>query len=63
MVKEIMRKIKEERSSFEEPLAVFRNTRNESGYSPNQLRNWSDPNFPDEGLLKKFSQRMNVLIN
>jgi hypothetical protein len=46
LVKEIMRKIKEERSSFEEPLAVFRNTRNESGYSPNQLRNWSDPNTP-----------------
>ena len=34
--------------STEEALAAFRNTRNESGYSPNQffLMNWRDPNLP-----------------
>ena len=34
---------------MEEALSVFRNTRNESGYSPNQLfflRNWRDHNLP-----------------
>ena len=36
-MKNIMRKTEEERSDFEEAMAVFRNTRNESGYSPNQL--------------------------
>ena len=44
-----MQKTEEEGSCFEESLAVFRNTRNESGYSPNQLfflRNWWDPNLP-----------------
>ena len=44
-----MQKTEEEGSCFEESLAVFRNTGNESGYSPNQLfflRNWLDPNLP-----------------
>ena len=45
-----MKKTEEEGSDMEEALAVFRNTRNESGYSPNQLfflRNWQDPKLPD----------------
>ena len=45
-----MKKTEEEGRCFEEALAVFRNTRNESGYSPNQLfflRNWRDHNLPD----------------
>ena len=35
---------------MEEAIAVFRNTRNKSGYSPIQLfflRNWRDNNLPD----------------
>ena len=35
MIKQIMKKTEEERLDMEEALAVFRNTRNESGYSPN----------------------------
>ena len=45
-----MKKTEEQGTCFEEALAVFRNTRNESGYSPNQLfflRNWRDHNLPD----------------
>ena len=37
MVKKIMKKTEEEGSRMEEAMSVFRNTRNESGYSPNQL--------------------------
>ena len=37
LIKAIMRKTEEEGSCFEKALAVFRNTRNENGYSPNQL--------------------------
>ena len=50
LVKKIMKKTEEEGSCAEEAMSVFRNTRNESGYSPNQLfflRNWQDPNLPD----------------
>ena len=50
LIKLIMKKTEEEGTCFEEALAVFRNTRNESGYSPNQLfflRNWRDHNLPD----------------
>ena len=51
LIKTIMCKEEElEVSYFEEALAVFRNTRNESGYSPKQLfflRNWRDHNLPD----------------
>ena len=35
---------------MEAAMSVFRNTRNESGFSPNQLfflRNWRDHNLPD----------------
>ena len=55
-----MRKTEEEGSDFEEALAVFKNTRNESGYSPNQLfylRNWRDPNLPrvqDEPVVEEM---------
>ena len=45
-----MKKTEEVGSCFEEALAVFRNTRNESGYSLNHLfflRNWGDHNLPD----------------
>ena len=45
-----MKKTEEEGTCAEEAMSVFRNTRNESGYSPNQLfflRNWRDPNLPD----------------
>ena len=34
---DLIKKTEEEGSNIEEALAVFRNTRNESGYSPNQL--------------------------
>ena len=37
LIKIFMRKTEEEGLDMEEALAVFRNTRNESGYSPNQL--------------------------
>ena len=37
LIKQIMKKTEEEGSDMEEALAVFRNIRNESGYSPNQL--------------------------
>ena len=50
LIKQIMKKMEEEGSCMEEALAVFRNTRNESGYSPNQLfflRNWRDHKLPD----------------
>ena len=50
LIKMIMKKTQEEGSDMEEALAVFRNTRNESRYSPNQLfflRNWRDPKLPD----------------
>ena len=50
LVKKIMKKTEEEGSCMEEAMAVFRNTRNESGYSPNQLfflHNWRDNNLPD----------------
>ena len=49
MIKAIMKKTEEDGSDFEEALAVFKNTRNESSYSPNQLfylRNWRDPYLP-----------------
>ena len=36
-IKQIMKKTEEEGSCMEEAMSVFRNTRNESGYSPNQL--------------------------
>ena len=45
-----MKKIEEDGTCFEEALAVFRNTRNESSYSPNKLfflRNWQDHNLLD----------------
>ena len=45
LIKAIMRMTEEEGSCFKEALAVFRNIRNESGYSPNELfflRNWRD---------------------
>ena len=45
LVKKIMQKTEEEGSCTEEAMLVFRNTRNDSGYSPNQLfflRNWRD---------------------
>ena len=45
-----MKKTEEEGSCMEEAMSVFRNTRNESGYSPNQLfflRNWRDHHLPD----------------
>ena len=57
-----MRKTEEEGTCFEEALAVFRNTRNESGYSPNQfffLRNWRDHNLPDvlaEPVMEKLAE-------
>ena len=47
LVNAIMKKIKEEGPCFEEALAAFKNIRNESGFSKNQLlslRNWRDPN-------------------
>ena len=50
LIKTIMEKTEKEGSCFEEALAVFGNTRNESGYSPNQLfflRNWWDHNLPN----------------
>ena len=50
MVKQIMQKTEEEGSCMEEAMLVFRNTRNDSGYSPNQLfflRNWRDHNLTD----------------
>ena len=50
LIKQIMKKTEEEGSDKEDALAVFRNTRNESGYSPIQLfslRNWRDHNLPD----------------
>ena len=50
LIKQLMKKTEEEGLCLEEALAVFRNTRNESGYSPNQLfflRNWRDHNLPD----------------
>ena len=37
LIKKIMKKTEEEGSCMEEAMSVFRNTRNESGYSPNQL--------------------------
>ena len=49
LIKAILRMTEEEGSCFKEALAVFRNIRNESGYSPNQLfflRNWRDHNLP-----------------
>ena len=48
MIKTIIKKTEEEGLCFEEALAVFRNTRNESSYSPNQLfflRKWQDQKF------------------
>ena len=48
LIKQIMKKMEEEGLCMEEALAVFRNTRNNSGYSPNQLfflRNWQDHNL------------------
>ena len=50
LIKQIMMKMEEEWSDKEEALAFFRNTRNESGYSPNQLFflcNWREHNLPD----------------
>ena len=50
MVKKIMAKTEEEGTCVDEAMSVFKNTRNESGYSPNQLfflRNWRDPHLPD----------------
>ena len=50
VIKTVMKKIEEDGTCFEEALAVFRNTRNESSYSPNQLfflRNWQDHNLLD----------------
>ena len=50
LIKMIMKKTETEGSDREEALAVFRNTRNESWYSPNQLfflRNWRDAKLPD----------------
>ena len=49
-MKAIMKKTKEEGLCFEEALAAFKNTRNKSGFSPNQLfflRNWRDPSLPN----------------
>ena len=49
-IKQIMKKTGLEGADMEEALAVFRNTRNESWYNPNQLfflRNWRDPSLPD----------------
>ena len=37
LVKAILKKTDEEGSCFEEPFAAFKNARNDSGYSPNQL--------------------------
>ena len=50
LVKKIMKKTEEEGSRMEEAMSVFRNTRNESGYSPNQiffLTNWRGHHLPD----------------
>ena len=50
LIKQIMKKTEEGGSRLEEAMAVFRNTRNKSGYSPIQLfflRNWRDHNLPD----------------
>ena len=49
LVKHIMKKTEEEGSFFKEALAASKNTRNVSGFSPNQLfflRNWPDPSLP-----------------
>ena len=49
LVKAIMKRTDEEGSNFEEASAAFKNTRNESSFSPNQLfflRNWRDPKLP-----------------
>ena len=50
LIKMIKKKTETEGLDMEEALVVFRNTRNESGYSPNELfflRNWRDPKLPD----------------
>ena len=50
LVKGIMKKTEEKGLCFEEALAAIKNTRNESGFSPNQLfflRNLRDPSLPN----------------
>ena len=41
-----MKKTEEEGSSFEEAFAALKNTRNKSGYSPNQLFLLHNPFLP-----------------
>ena len=50
LIKQTMKKTKEEGSCFKEALAVFIDTWNKSSYSLNQLfflRNWRDHNLPE----------------
>ena len=56
LVMAIMKRADEDGSNFEEAFAAFKNTRDKSGYSPNQLfflRNCRDPKLPS--LLAKLS--------
>ena len=48
-VKTIIKRTKKEKTSFEEAFAAFKDTRNSSGFLPNQLfflRNVMDPKLP-----------------
>ena len=69
LIKVIMRKTEKEGSDFEEALAVFKNTRNKSSYSPNQLfylRNWRAPNLPHvqkEPVVEEMVKVMDKIRN
>ena len=56
LVKAITKKTKDNSANFKEAFAAFKNTRDKSGYSPNQrffFRNWHNPMLPD--LVEELS--------